>query len=263
MIAVSRAVAHNFVGAFSPWKQRVAVILNGIELDKFRPNGDGANGKQDIRAELQLSNADPLIGIVGQLTPRKGQLELLRAFADVWRRVPRAVLLIVGAPLFNRDQEYAELLKRTASELGIAGRVRLTGPRSDVPEIMRALDLLVVNSSAEPFGLVVVEAMACGTPILAAACGGIPEIIEHGKTGWLVPPQDEQTLAEEIVSLSRQPALRSQLAEQGKSHARSRFSAERYLSELQAFYGSHERRSRSVNVMARGVSGGRLSARQT
>ncbi|MEK6279121.1 MAG: glycosyltransferase family 4 protein [Acidobacteriota bacterium] len=260
MIAVSGAVAHNFVGAFSPWKQRVAVILNGIELDKFRPKGNAGNGKQDIRSELQLGNADPLIGIVGQLTPRKGQLELLRAFADVWRRVPRAVLLIVGAPLFNRDEEYAELLKQTASELGIAGRVRLTGPRSDVPAIMRELDLLVVNSSAEPFGLVVVEAMACGTPILAAACGGIPEIIEHGKTGWLVPPRDEQTLAETIVSLSRQPALLGRLAEQGKTHVRSRFSADRYMSELQAFYGSNAVRSRSVDIVARGVREGECPA---
>jgi len=103
---------------------------------------------------------------------------------------------------------------------------------------MHALDLLVINSSAEPFGLVAVEAMACGTPILAAASGGIPEIIEHGKTGWLVPPGDEQSLAAAIVSLSRQPALRGRLAEQGKNHVRSRFSADRYLEELQAFYST-------------------------
>jgi glycosyltransferase involved in cell wall biosynthesis len=143
----------------------------------------------------------------------------------------------VGAALFNRDDEYCALLKDTAKELGIEKRVRFTGARSDIAAVMHALDLLVINSSAEPFGLVAVEAMACGTPILAAASGGIPEIIEHGKTGWLVPPCDEQTLAAAIVSLSRQPGLRGLFAERGKNHVRSRFSAGRYLAELQAFYG--------------------------
>jgi glycosyltransferase involved in cell wall biosynthesis len=233
MIAVSQSVAHNFVGAFLPWKHRVTVILNGIELEKFRPNG---NGTRDIRDELQLGNADPLIGIVGQLTPRKGQLELLRAFAEVTGKIPRAALLIVGAPLFNRDEEYAALLKQTASELGIAGRVRLTGPRRDVPAIMQALDLLVLNSSVEPFGLVALEAMACGTPVLASITGGIPEMIEHGKNGWLVPPGDQGALADAIVDLSRHPGLREQLAEEGKKVVGSMFSADRYLTDLQKFY---------------------------
>lgn len=245
MIAVSEAVADNFIGAFFPLKKRVKTILNGTDLGKFQPN---QTARQEIRKELQLDEAEPVIGIVGQLTARKGQLELVRAFAQVLTQIPRATLLIVGAPLFNRDEEYAALLKRTARELGVAERVRFTGARSDVAAVMQALDLLVINSSAEPFGLVAVEAMACGTPILAAASGGIPEIIEHGKTGWLVPPCDEQTLAVAIVSLSRQPALRRHLAEQGKNHVRSRFSAERYLTELQAFYASDEVRSCSDRV---------------
>jgi glycosyltransferase involved in cell wall biosynthesis len=237
MIAVSQAVADNFIGAFPLLKKRVKTILNGIELEKFQPN---QTARQEIRKELQLDEAEAVIGIVGQLTPRKGQLELVRAFAQALSEIPQATLLIVGAPLFNRDEEYAALLKQTAQDLGIRKRVRFTGARSDVAAVMHALDLLVINSSAEPFGLVAVEAMACGTPILAAASGGIPEIIEHGKTGWLVPPCAEQPLAAAMVSLSRQPALRWHLAEQGGNHVRSRFSADRYLEELQAFYSSDE-----------------------
>lgn len=240
MIAVSQAVADNFIGSLFPLKKRVKVILNGIDLEKFQPN---QTDRQEIRKELQLDEAEAVIGIVGQLTPRKGQLELVRAFAEALFEIPQATLLIVGAPLFNRDEEYATLLKQTTRELGIGERVRFTGARSDVAAVMHALDLLVINSSAEPFGLVAVEAMACGTPILAAASGGIPEIIEHGNTGWLVPPCDEHTLAAAIVSLSRQPALRWHLAEQGGNHVRSRFSADRYLEELQAFYSSDEVRS--------------------
>lgn len=236
MIAVSQAVADNFIGAFFPLKKQVRAILNGIDLEKFQPS---QTARQEIREEFQLEQAEPAIGIVGQLTPRKGQLELVRAFAQVLTEIPRATLLIVGAPLFNRDEEYAALLKETVRELGIAERVRFTGARSDVPAVMRALDLVVINSSAEPFGLVALEAMACGTPILAAVSGGIPELIEHNKNGWLVPQGDEQVLAAAIVNLSRQPELRARFAQQGKKHIAARFSAERYLEELEAFYHCH------------------------
>ena len=233
MIAVSQAVAANFRGAFFPLRKRVSVILNAIDLDKFQP---APNAKQEKRDELQLSNAEPLIGIVGQITPRKGQLELLRAFAQALGDLPGAVLLIVGAPLFNRDPEYLDLLNKFASELGIAQNVRMLGSRSDVAAIMQALDLLVINSSAEPFGLVALEAMACGTPVLANATGGLTEIIEHGKDGWLVPLRDENALAAAMVSLSRQPLLRARLVKEGRKKVAARFSSDRYLTELQTFY---------------------------
>jgi glycosyltransferase involved in cell wall biosynthesis len=233
MIAVSQAVAENFCGAFVPLRGRVSVILNAIDLELFHPE---PTAKQEKRAELQLNNADPLIGIVGLITPRKGQLELLHAFAKVLIDLPAAVLLIVGAPLFNRDQEYLDLLNKGAAELGIAKSVRMLGARSDVAAIMQALDLLVVNSSAEPFGLVALEAMACSTPVLAAATGGLKEIIQHGKDGWLVPLRNEQALATAIVNLSRQPQLRASLASEGRRTVTSRFGSDRYLQEFQNFY---------------------------
>lgn len=238
MIAVSQAVADNFIGALFPLKKRVRTILNGIDLKKFHSS---QIARQEIREELQLDDAQSVVGVVGQLTPRKGQLELVRAFAQVLTQIPRATLLVVGAPLFNRDEQYAALLKTTAQELGIADRVLFTGARSDVAAVMQALDLLVINSSAEPFGLVAVEAMACGTPILAAASGGIPEIIAHGRNGWLVPRGDEQALARAVVHLFSHPGLMTQLAEQGETHVTSHFSAERYLSQLQAFYSTDEK----------------------
>ena len=233
MIAVSQAVADNFIGRFFPLKKRVQPILNGIDLEKFQPS---QTARQEIREEFKLDQADPVIGIVGQLTQRKGQLELVRGFAQVLTQIPRATLLIVGAPLFNRDEDYAALLRKTARDLGIAERVLFTGPRSDVAGLMQALDLLVINSTTEPFGLVAVEAMACGTTMLAAASGGIPEIIEHGRNGWLIPQGDEQALADAVVYLICQPALMAELAEQAETHVALHFSAERYLVELQAFY---------------------------
>src|SRR6266480_2465419 len=236
MIAVSEAVAANFRGRFSRWmKNRVVVILNAIDLDKFQSDL-AARGR--IRRELRIREADPLIGIVGQLTPRKGQLELVRAFGQVLTEIPHMVLLVVGAPLFNRDLEYMEAIERAATEQGFQNNVRMLGARSDIGPIMQALDVLVVNSNAEPFGLVILEAMACGTPVLAAAVDGIPEIIEHQENGWLVPSRDEGALARAIIDLSRDPELRAQLAKQGRAHVAAHFSANRYLTDLQSFYHS-------------------------
>ncbi len=233
MIAVSNAVADNFCGACPPLRQRVRVILNAIDLEKFFL--DSSAGRQK-REELSLGEAEVVIGIVGQITPRKGQLELLRAFAQALSEEPSITLLVVGAPLFNGDGLYEENLRTAVRGLGIEHKVRMLGARGDVASIMQALDLLVINSSAEPFGLVAVEAMASGTPVLATATGGLAEIIEHNQNGWLVPFGDEKALAAALVSLARQPALRHRLAEQGEKSATLRFSADRYMVELQCFY---------------------------
>jgi glycosyltransferase involved in cell wall biosynthesis len=234
MIAVSQAVAENFRGRFSRLlKDRVSVILNAIDLEQFQTDQSASLA---IRKELRLRDTDTLVGIVGQVTPRKGQLELLRAFAGVLSEIPDTALLIVGAPLFNRDHEYLEVLRQSAAELGIADRVRMPGARSDVGTIIQALDLLVVNSTVEPFGLVILEAMACGTPVLAAAVDGIPEIIEHEKNGWLVGPHDQVALTRAILHLNNRPMLRTRLAAQGRKHVAAHFSADRYIAELQNFY---------------------------
>jgi len=172
------------------------------------------------------------------LTPRKGQLQLLRAFAQAVNEMQPSMLLIVGAPLFNRDHEYLQLLERTTVELGISTRVKMLGARSDIAEIMQALDLLVINSKAEPFGLVALEAMACGTPVLAAASGGIPEIIRDNENGWLLPAGDEQKLVAALISLSERHAVRATVAQQAKDDVCERFSAHRYLRELQGSYCS-------------------------
>ena len=195
-------------------KDRVSVILNAIDLDKFQPD-ETAGACDSYRTAFRKS--DLAIGIVGQLTPRKGQLELLRAFSQALKKAPNAVLLIVGAPLFNRDHEYLELLKRTSCGVGNQPTRYGCWERAAISaRSCKALDLLVVNSSAEPFGLVILEAMACGTPVLAAAVDGIPEIIDTRENGWLVPARDERALAEAMVHLHQRPSFVSGWREQAK-----------------------------------------------
>jgi glycosyltransferase involved in cell wall biosynthesis len=234
MIAVSHAVAKNFCGDFgSRLTGRVKVILNAIDVQAFQSN---KTSKRELRRQLRLRDTDFVLGIVGQITPRKGQLELLHAFAKALETVPNLILLLVGAPIFNRDCEYLELLKRTTAELGITTNVRMLGQRHDVATVMRALDLLIVNSSAEPFGLVIPEAMACGTPVLAKSVDGIPEIITQGKNGWLLESPTQESLAEAIVYLLQRDELREQIAKQATLHVKENFSVVRYTNEIQSFY---------------------------
>lgn len=234
MIAVSEAVGRNFCGRLSRLlKRKVSVILNAIDLKQFSPDGID---REKIRASLALAKDDFAIGIVGQLTPRKGQLELLAAFERVLQKIPQARLVIVGAALFNRDADYEQLIRETAQRLGIAGRVMMLGARKDVAEIMRALDLLVINSRREPFGLIACEAMACGTPVLASDRDGLAEIINHEKTGWLVPYGDEEILVKAMSFLAGRSEIRNELAAAARKDVAQRFALGRYLNEIEAFY---------------------------
>jgi glycosyltransferase involved in cell wall biosynthesis len=234
MIAVSRAVSQNFCGRLSGFlKRKTIVILNGIEFQKA---AEKLVNRDDLRTRLSLDKNDFAIGIVGQLTPRKGQLELLKAFARLLKKVPEARLVIVGAALFNRDSDYERLLRETTGRLGVSTQVRILGARTDVPEIMKAIDLLVINSRREPFGLVACEAMDCGTPVLSTDCDGLAEIIRHQETGWLVSVGDEEELLNSIVLLQSRDDLRRDLAVRAKADVARRFSIENYMNELRTFY---------------------------
>jgi glycosyltransferase involved in cell wall biosynthesis len=234
MLAVSRAVGKNFCGRLSRLLQRkTTIILNGIE---FQKPGEQVTDREGLRSRLSLAKTDFALGIVGQLTPRKGQLELLTAFEKLLKRMPEARLVIVGAALFNRDSDYEDLLRETTRRLGVSTQVRILGTRSDVPEIMKALDLLVINSRREPFGLVACEAMDCGTPVLSTNCDGLSEIIRHQENGWLVSVGDEEELLDSIVLLRTRADLRRDLARRAKADVAQRFSIENYMNQLRTFY---------------------------
>jgi glycosyltransferase involved in cell wall biosynthesis len=233
MIAVSQAVADKFAGGLFSLKNRIKVILNGLDVDRFTPSDVTRAAK---RKEVGLRDEEFAVGIVGLLTPRKGQLELLHAFKQVTANVPHAVLLIAGSAVFNRDGEYEQLLRNTVVQLGLEERVHFLGERSDVPELMQSFDTLVVNSSVEPFGLVVIEGMASEKAVIASRTGGIPEIIQHGRSGWLVTPGEISTLAEAIATVATNTELRTDIAKQGRLTVEKRFTQSRFLTDIQEFY---------------------------
>jgi glycosyltransferase involved in cell wall biosynthesis len=236
ILAVSQAVAARFRGKLlRPFSRRIpaTVIHNAADLDRFQPDGDA---RAEFRQEMNLTATQSVVGTVGQLTPRKGQLELIEAFARVAAEVPDSLLLVVGEPLFNRDEEYAKQLESAASRLHIADRVRFLGSRDDIPRLMQALDVLVVNSQQEPFALTVLEGLASGTAVLATAVGGTPEMITHGVNGLLVEKAKCDELAEAMLTLLRDEKLRDRLGRNGRREAIAKFSIDRFMKEIDCLY---------------------------
>jgi glycosyltransferase involved in cell wall biosynthesis len=241
IVAVSQAAAENLRGTLLQRftrRTRLVVIHNAVDLDEF----SGEINTGDFRKRLRLRATDPLVGIIGNLSPVKRQFELLSAFAQVLKQVPNASLLIVGSEIFNRDDGYGKRLIRHAKTLGISDRIRFLGQRTDVPVIIRSLDLLVLNSTTEACPLVVLEGFAGGAPILSTAVGGVPELIKHGRNGWLVSLGDEKKLSDGIVSLLQQPDLRAQLATNAQRDAAARFSISTFSAAVEKLYRETARR---------------------
>lgn len=196
-------------------KERISVVPCGVDTTRFSPVPDPGRPPGAPRRLLS----------VGRLVPRKGFDRAIKALADV----PNAELLIAGgpdAPLLFADPE-AERLRKTASEYGVAERVTMLGcvPQENMPALMSSADLLLSLPRYEPFGIVPVEAMACGTPVVATAVGGQLDTVVDGVTGTLVPPADDggHDLAATIRSLLDDPARRARYGEAGRAHALARY----------------------------------------
>lgn len=236
LMPVSHATGKSFRGRMPQFLGKLLqerVVHNGIELQDFPID---KTNRSRIRLELGLSAAAPVIGIVGQITPRKGQLELIKAFAQILRQVPSASLLIAGAPIFNQDEQYLVKLKQLVVDLGIEDKVRFLGSRKDVAAVLQAIDLLVIYSKSEAFVLVAIEAMACGTPVIATDVGGTNEMIEHKKNGWLVPFGDDRALIEAVVCLVKDSEMRRRFAEESLKIVTARLNSEIFIKSVEVFY---------------------------
>jgi glycosyltransferase involved in cell wall biosynthesis len=234
--AVRRVLSHNAAAIIANSKYTAASfsrngiagavtsIHNPVDLSRFDPT---AYSREEARAVLGLDSRDVVLGVVGQIALWKAQDDAIRSAALLHREWPNVRLLLVGDVKFRStaarydNQAYAASLRRLADELALNGTVRFLGEREDVPQILRALDVLLVPSWEEPFGRTIIEAMAMGTLVVATDRGGSAEIINHGVDGVLLP--------------SREPALwaatiRQLLGDRDRSDALSR-EARRKVSE--------------------------------
>lgn len=197
---------------------RIEVVPPGVDHRVFSPGGPAA--KRVARAALGLGEA-PLLLFVGRIQPLKGPELAVRVLAALGDH-PRARLLVVGGPSGPDGTRHLTEVLATARELGVAERVRVLPPQPHraLADFYRAADVCMVPSRSESFGLVALEAAACGTPVVAAAVGGLCSLVEDGLTGFLVEGRDPDAYAGPVSLLLDDPALASAMGE--AAHQRSR-----------------------------------------
>jgi len=175
--------------------RRFVTIYDGIEPARFVSGGGTA-----VRHEFGIPDDAPLVGIVGHVQEWKGQLLVAEAVARARREIPDLRCLVVGG-IHKFGAAYGDRLKTRIAAPDLAGHVVLTGARHDVAACLDAMDVAIHASNREPFGRVLLEAMATGRPVIAPREGGPVEIVADGETGLLVPPRDPDALARAIVTL--------------------------------------------------------------
>jgi glycosyltransferase involved in cell wall biosynthesis len=225
LVACSAAAAATML-PIGGGKGRPRVIHNGCELAPLELNEQDRARK---RAELDLSDREFAIGSIGQLTPRKGVLELIRSFANVKQQLPDSVLLICGSAIFSHDEVYVKKLHEETAALGLTAAVRFLGHRPDAPQIMQALDLYVLNSKKEPFAISLIEAMMMEVPIVATDSGGPAEMFLNGRDGEIVPVGDPAALTEAILKLAGNRELRDRYRKAARKLAAEKYSRDRYI----------------------------------
>ncbi|HLF26873.1 MAG TPA: glycosyltransferase family 4 protein [Anaerolineae bacterium] len=232
-VYISNAVAMHHIAQGLP-PENGKVIYNAVRLEHFQPHRDGAA----IRREFGLRREHVVIGNVGRLDWWKGHDIFLQALARLVQHRPEVRALIVGAtddePI---NQAYFENLHRLVAQLGLGKRVIFTGYRDDVAEVMAAMDLIVHSATQpEPFGRVIIEALAAGRPVVATAAGGVPEIIEDGVQGLLVPPGDVGALENAMVALLSDRPRAEALAQAGYQHVCQHFSVQAQAVAIETLY---------------------------
>jgi glycosyltransferase involved in cell wall biosynthesis len=228
LIAVSEAVAESVRRSGVIESSKIAVIHNGIDVDRFERSRSEtvSNSKADFPI---------LVGTVGHLAPIKGHDVFVRAAALIAARRRDVRFVIIGEDK-SAQMQYRKALETLVAELNLGGIVEMPGWRDDMPAMLASLTLFVSAARSEPFGLAIVEAMAAGLPIVAAASEGASEIIEHGATGRLVPVDDPVALAQAITDLLNDPAERARLAHNAAHAARECYSLQRMAGDTERVY---------------------------
>ncbi len=211
LIASAQFIADNMRDSIGVPAGRIDVIGEGVDTEEFQP-GDGSS----FRREFGIPSTAPLFAIVAMLRGEKGHRTLLHAAREVLRKHPDARFAVVGGPVASDsiELELREILREKFSGLD-PQPVVMTGFREDIANVMRAIDCLVVPSAEEAQTLVIPQAFATRKPVIGSRVGGIPELVEDGVNGLLIPPQEPAALAAAMDTIIAQPAMAGRLAQAG------------------------------------------------
>jgi len=227
-ISLTRRMKQDVIEHTKVPEQRIQVVPLGRDTNVFNPS---LYNRRAARRLYGLPLDKRIVGVIGRLDPKKGQTEFLRSLPIVLENHPDVFYVILGEET-RGEEGFARTLVNLSYELGVQDHVRFLPFTENVPQFMAAIDVFVMPSYSETFGLVLIEAMAMQKPVIATSAGGVPEIVEDGKDGLLVPPRDEKALAEAIDLLLRDSSLRKALSARARLEALSRFDTNRCVDQL-------------------------------
>lgn len=226
IIAVSARLKNSLVSIEGIPENKIVTIHNGISMKKW----DEFSSVPSFRVSLEISEDAFLVGNIGRLVWWKGHKILLESLPILLKNHPEVVILIVGeGPEMNQ-------IKKVAVENNLQKQVKFLGFVPDIRPYLSIFDVFVLPSLKEPFGIVILEAMAAKRPVVATRAGGVPEIITDGVNGLLVESGNPEAIAEGIDRIISNPELREKVAEQGYRDVRSKFSLEKMVEETEKVY---------------------------
>ena len=232
VVAISHAVAKHLLAEQPRLEQRLSIIYDAVDTERFRPDIDA----KELRSEWHIDAKEVLVGVVGRISAWKGQNLFLKAFANALPSAPGLRAVIVGEAPAGEDWRIEEL-KVLSEELGIGNKVVWAGYRTDTPQVMAALDILVLPSTQpEPFGMVVLEAMSTAKPVIATAHGGPLETIVEGETGFLVSTSDPSGMANVLQNLANNAHLRLHLGEKARQRVAQNFTYDQHVNAFGELY---------------------------
>jgi len=237
-IFISKDVEQYHIAQGKP-HAKAAIIHNGVDLSQFTRYYDAAQ----VRKEFHCKPDEPLIGLIGRIDWWKGHDYFLEAIARVANQFSGLKAMIIGEiggkNWSDRNRQYFNKLHSLINSLGLKEKIIFTGLRNDVPRLMAALDVVVHSSSEpEPFGLVVIEGMAAGKPVVATAAGGVLDIIEGGVNGLLVPCKDSKAMAEAILRLISNQKKAEQMGLAARRRVFEKFTVQHQITSVQNLYDS-------------------------
>ncbi|NQT90821.1 MAG: lipopolysaccharide heptosyltransferase II [Candidatus Omnitrophica bacterium] len=214
VIVASNLIARHMIKDFGVAREKIRLIPRGVDLERFTYRAPGADSAKKEYA----------IGIIGRITPIKGHITLIRAMTKVVRLMPKVKLVIIGDAPASKPK-YRQELEVLVRRLSLSKYIHFLGSRHDMPRQMAKLDLVVMPSvGEEAFGRAIIEAQACGVPVIASKIGGIVDIIRDGENGILVAPRDWNELSDAIIKVLKDEALRQRLSKAGRMSVEKNFS---------------------------------------
>ena len=239
VLCVSNQIRDDLVRVDPALQQSTLTIYDGIDVDEFVASIDEGTPAA-LRRSLGVPADACLIGMVGNIKEWKGQLIVAQAFALLRAKAPNAHLVFVGTcSNLAEDQAYLEQLQRFIADAGMGSSVTFLGFRQDAASVMNAMDVVVHASTLpEPYGRVIIEAMALSKPVIATDHGGPREIIENGVSGFLTAPSDSEALARCLLDLISSPDLRRRIGRQALQRVNAKFSTTQAVLEFEQAYAA-------------------------